>query len=79
MALFNIENSVNIDVEVENGCKARVSHIWDLDGNCMQSRLTVPRWMNVKAACEFLLKDEHAVSVKTECGVTVYRGKVNQK
>lgn len=72
---FNIDKTFNINAELEKGCKARVSHIWDENGNCTQERLTVPRWINVKAAVEFMLKDNTIVSVTTECGVTVYRGK----
>jgi hypothetical protein len=75
MAIFNIEKSVTVDAEIEKGCKARVAHLWSVDGNCMQDKLGLSRWSNVKAACEFLLKDEKAVSVTTDCGVTVYRGK----
>lgn len=74
MARFNIDKSTNVDAEIEKGCKARVSHVWDQNGNCLQERLTLPRWQNVKAACEFMLKDNKAISVTTECGVTVYRG-----
>lgn len=75
MALFNIDKSVTVDAEVEKGCKARVSHLWDTDGNCLQDRLGVVRWMNVKATCEYLLRESGAVSATTECGVTVYRGR----
>lgn len=75
MAIFNLDNSVTVDAELERGCRAKVAHIWDVDGNCLQERLTIVRWMNVKAACEFLLKDDKAVSVTTECGVTVGRGR----
>jgi len=73
---FNIEKSVNVDAEIEKGCKSRVSHLWDENGNCLQDRLGVSRWANVKAAIEFMLKETAAISVTTECGVTVYRGKV---
>lgn len=76
MTAFNIDKTFNIDAEIEKGCKTRVSHVWDENGNCTQERLTVSRWMNVKAACEFLLKDDRAMSAVTECGVTVYRGKI---
>lgn len=72
---FNIDKTLNIDAEIEKGCKSRVSHLWDEDGNCVQERLTIQRWVNVKASIEFLLKDSKAVSATTECGVTVYRGK----
>lgn len=74
MARFNIDKSVNVDAEIEKGCKARVSHLWDESGNCLQERLTVSRWANVKAGCEFLLTDSSVVSIKTVCGVTIYRG-----
>lgn len=76
MTMFNIEKSVNVDAEIEKGCKARVSHLWDDAGNCLQERLGVQRWMNIKAVCEYLLKDSSAISGTTECGVTVYRGRV---
>ena len=71
---FNIDKTFNIDAEIEKGCKFRVSHLWDENGNCTQERLTVRRWCNVKAAIEFMLKDSKVVSVATECGVTVHRG-----
>lgn len=73
---FNIDKTFNIDAEIENGCKTRVSHLWDENGNCTQERLTVSRWVNVRAAIEFLLNDSKAISAETACGVTVYRGKV---
>lgn len=76
MSAFNIDKTFNIDAEIEKGCRAHISHIWDEDGNCLQGRLTIGQWMNVKAACESLLKDDCSVSATTECGLTVYRGKI---
>ena len=70
---FNIEAAVNVDAEIEKGCKARVAHLWCENGNCLQERLGVQRWANVKAAIEFLLRDDKAVSATTECGVEVFR------
>ena len=75
MTIFNIEKAVTVDAEVEKGCISRVSHLWDSNGNCLQERLGLVRWVNVKAACEFLLRDSAAISATTECGVTVYRGR----
>lgn len=75
MTSFNIDNSVTVDAELENGCRAKVSHLWDENGNCLQERLGVARWMNVKAACEFLLREPAAVAATTECGVTLRRGR----
>ena len=71
---FNIDKTFNIDAEIEKGCKFRVSHLWDEGGNCTQERLTVRRWCNFKTAIEFMIKDSKAVSVTTECGITVHRG-----
>ena len=73
---FNIDKTFNIDAEIEKGSRYKVAHLWDESGNCTQERLTVQRWINVKYAIEFLLKDSKSISVSTDCGVTVYRGKV---
>lgn len=71
---FNIDKTVNVDAETEKKVKTKVSHLWDESGNCLQERLGLSRWSNVKAACQFMLKDDKLLSVTTICGVTVYRG-----
>lgn len=70
---FNIDNTFKIEAEVEKGCKARVAHLWDENGNCFQDKIGVVRWAEVKGACEFMLKNNAAKSVETESGLTVYR------
>lgn len=75
MALFNIDQSVTVDAEVEKGCKTRIAHLWDAEGNDLSCKLGAARSMNVKAACSYLLGDSAAKEVTTECGVTVRRGK----
>ncbi|ANA49183.1 hypothetical protein PMW_58 [Pseudomonas phage phiPMW] len=73
--LFNIDMSVTVDAEIEKGCKSRIAHLWDENGNDLSCRLGVQRTINVKAACSYLVVNQSAVSVLTECGVTVRRGK----
>lgn len=70
---FNIDNTFKIEAEIENGCKSRVAHLWDENGNCFQDKIGAGRWAEVKGACEFMLKDCAAKSVQTESGLTVYR------
>lgn len=75
MPIFNIDKTITIEAEVEKRAKNKVSHIWN-DGNCIQDKLGMVRWLNVKTACQMMIKDSSIISVTTECGVTVYRGKV---
>lgn len=71
---FIIDNTFKIEAEVEKGCKARVSHLWDENGNCFQDKIGVARWAEIKASCEFMLKDSAAKSIQTESGLTLHRG-----
>lgn len=75
MTAFNIDKTLTVDAEIEKGCKARVAHLWDEDGNCLQEKLGVARWANVKGAIQYLLADTSARSATTECGLTVSHGK----
>ncbi|UZO33214.1 hypothetical protein QE342_gp054 [Pseudomonas phage vB_PaeS_B8] len=75
MPVFNIDQSVTVEAEVEKGCKSRIAHLWDSEGNDLSCKLGVTRTANVKAACAYLIKDAWSVAVTTDCGVTVRRGK----
>lgn len=68
---FNIDKTFNFTYQTRN-CPT----LFDERGNCFQEKITIPRWVNVRSACEYLNKEPCAVSVTTECGVTVYRGHV---
>lgn len=74
MPIFNIDKSVTVDAAIENGCVSRIAHLWDAHGNDLSCKLGVARTLNVKAACAYLVRDQSAKEVKTECGVTVSRG-----
>ncbi|UVN13020.1 hypothetical protein FBPa34_0080 [Pseudomonas phage vB_PaeM_FBPa34] len=75
MPVFNIEQSVTVEAEVEKGCTSRIAHLWDEEGNDLSCKLGVTRTLNVKAACAYLVRDPAAKGVTTECGVTIRRGK----
>lgn len=75
MPFFNIDNSLTVDAEIEKGCASRIAHLWDENGNDLSCKLGAVRSMNVKAAIGFMVKDQTAKEVTTECGVTIRRGK----
>lgn len=75
MQAFNIDESVTVEAEVEKGCASRIAHLWDENGNDLSCKLGVERTVNVKAACAYLIRDQAAKEVTTECGVTIRRGK----
>lgn len=75
MPIFNIDQSVTVEAEVEKGCISRIAHLWDEEGNDLSCKLGATRALNVKAACAYLVRDPAAKEVTTECGVTIRRGK----
>ena len=75
MHVFNIDRSVTVHAEVEKGCASRIAHLWDEEGNDLSCKLGVTRSINVKAACAYLVRDQAAKEVTTECGVTIRRGR----
>ena len=74
---FNIDKTVNVEAETTGVKNVKVVTLWTEGGHRnMSDLLGLTRAINVTSAIEFMLADEKVVAIKTECGVTVYRGKV---
>ncbi len=73
---FNIDKTVNVEAETIGVKNVKVVTLWTEGGHRnMSDLLGLTRAINVTSAIEFMMEDEKVLSVKTECGVTVYRGK----
>lgn len=72
--IFNIDKTVEIHAELEEGCRHTIRVLRGSDWLDMVEWLGLVRYRNVKAACEFLIRNSNAASILTNCGVTVSRG-----
>lgn len=74
---FNIDKTVNVEAETTGVKNVKVVTLWTEGGHRnISDLLGLSRAINVTSAIEFMMADEKVLSVKTECGVTVHRGKV---
>ena len=76
--LFNINGTATLTVETDAGVRAHVIYV-DGGRRCLFDVMPVERASNVKSAINYLLNEKIAVSVQTVDGLTVARGKGNDR